>query len=205
MSEGKLTARKLKAIRTRNIIYSKGLELIIKKGYNNVTIGEICREAGVSIGGFYHHFESKYQILIEVFRDVDANIKREMAEYIAEGHHAKDIVVMIARLQAEYLKRVNIDLLKQLIINKASLESKYIISDEHAYKGIIEQTILEGQKKQEIRTDMSASDISGYISHLTRGVLYEWCLNDGNYDLTEYVDKSFVQYVDLFDYNKMTI
>jgi len=42
------------------------LDVFSEKGYTKATISEICKKAGTSKGGFYHHFKSKDEILDEI-------------------------------------------------------------------------------------------------------------------------------------------
>jgi AcrR family transcriptional regulator len=42
-------------------------ELFFGKGYEDTTITDIMKSAGVSKGGFYHHFNSKDELLLGVF------------------------------------------------------------------------------------------------------------------------------------------
>jgi AcrR family transcriptional regulator len=52
--------------------------LFFTRGYDNTTVADIIIRAGVSKGGFYHHFASKEELL-------DALIERWTAEIIAAG------------------------------------------------------------------------------------------------------------------------
>ncbi len=45
------------------------LELFYRKGYENTTIKDIIDELGVSKGAFYHYFESKEAIIINIARE----------------------------------------------------------------------------------------------------------------------------------------
>jgi len=47
-------------------IIRNSIELFGEKGYENTTISQIIEKTGCSKGGFYHHFESKKQILGEI-------------------------------------------------------------------------------------------------------------------------------------------
>ena len=52
--------------------------LFFTQGYDNTTIADIIARAGVSKGGFYHHFESKEELL-------DAVIARVTDQVVANG------------------------------------------------------------------------------------------------------------------------
>ncbi|MBT8061112.1 MAG: TetR/AcrR family transcriptional regulator [Xanthomonadales bacterium] len=53
---------------TRDRILSAARNLLHREGYSAVGVAEICREAGVVKGSFYHFFPSKADLLSEVLR-----------------------------------------------------------------------------------------------------------------------------------------
>ncbi|WP_259596222.1 TetR/AcrR family transcriptional regulator [Clostridium botulinum] len=67
----RLTKRQIQAINTKNKIYNIATNLMQKEGYDNITIQNICEKAEVSVGSFYHYFESKNDILIELYKKAD--------------------------------------------------------------------------------------------------------------------------------------
>lgn len=60
-----LTKRQLQAQASREKIFSTAQMLFAENGYNNVSVADICKEAGVSVGLFYNYFKSKSDISIE--------------------------------------------------------------------------------------------------------------------------------------------
>ena len=67
----KLTKRQEKAIETKNRIYTAAIDLMDRKGFEKITIADISKKAGVSVGAFYHYFKSKNDILAEIFLKAD--------------------------------------------------------------------------------------------------------------------------------------
>jgi len=49
---------------TRAKILESSIKLFSNKGFNAASVDEICAEAGVSKGAFYHHFESKQALFL---------------------------------------------------------------------------------------------------------------------------------------------
>src|SRR5512146_3299116 len=47
-------SRQEKAHETKNRIYTAAIELMDRKGFENVTVADISKKAGVSVGAFYH-------------------------------------------------------------------------------------------------------------------------------------------------------
>lgn len=50
---------------TRTLLLETALDLIWNSNYNSVGVNEICKQAGVTKGSFYHHFESKAELFCE--------------------------------------------------------------------------------------------------------------------------------------------
>ncbi len=53
-----------RALETRNHILEAARSRIGHKGYDATSVSEICRDAGVSKGAFYHHFASKQEVFM---------------------------------------------------------------------------------------------------------------------------------------------
>lgn len=68
----------MSAEETRNRLLDTALELIWQSNYNSVGVNEICKQAGVTKGGFYHHFESKAQLFCAASEHYWENIKRDL-------------------------------------------------------------------------------------------------------------------------------
>ena len=62
------TAKKtVKAKKTREIILKAALEQFKEKGYGRATMRDIAKQAGVSVGNAYYYFQSKEEMILEVF------------------------------------------------------------------------------------------------------------------------------------------
>lgn len=69
---------------TRARIVEAARTLFREQGYEAVSTSNVLRAAGVSRGGFYHHFESKEQLLVEVFGAVESDLVERLAQRAEE-------------------------------------------------------------------------------------------------------------------------
>ena len=53
----------------REEIFEAALSCFNSNGYYQTSIDEIAAQAGISKGGIYHHFKSKKELVIELFRN----------------------------------------------------------------------------------------------------------------------------------------
>jgi AcrR family transcriptional regulator len=51
---------------TRSHILDVAGELFARRGYDATSVADICAQAGVTKGAFYHHFESKQTVFLEL-------------------------------------------------------------------------------------------------------------------------------------------
>jgi AcrR family transcriptional regulator len=65
------TLRQKKALQTMQLIVEAALDLFSRKGFDFVTVDEIVNVSNTSKGAFYVHFNSKYEIFLEKFKEID--------------------------------------------------------------------------------------------------------------------------------------
>ena len=75
-----------------NKILDSAEEYIQKNGMNNIDINKICKSAGLTKGAFYHHFQNKQQLLLEIF---NRWIKRVSSEVEITGYKNINTVDLI--------------------------------------------------------------------------------------------------------------
>ena len=63
---------------TEQRLIEAGRRLMLQHGYEEVSIRDICREAGVTTGAFYHHFSSKEQMLEMGGQQLDLYIQQQL-------------------------------------------------------------------------------------------------------------------------------
>src|SRR4051794_39390191 len=67
-----------KLLDKRSAILDTAMELIVEQGFHNTPMSQIAKQAGVSAGIIYHYFESKDDLINELYRE----IKVKMTEAI---------------------------------------------------------------------------------------------------------------------------
>lgn len=68
----------------RQTILKTALHLFTTKGYFNTSVHDIKREASISIGAVYHHFQSKEEIANAIYSDLLESMTTSMTELIEQ-------------------------------------------------------------------------------------------------------------------------
>jgi AcrR family transcriptional regulator len=63
-----------------------------QKGFGNFTIEDISNKAGVSVGAFYHYFDSKNDILADIFYRADDYFSTEVVSSLSKSTIPEQIV-----------------------------------------------------------------------------------------------------------------
>ncbi|RJP27133.1 MAG: TetR/AcrR family transcriptional regulator [Actinobacteria bacterium] len=192
MPKSRMTPRKEQALKTRQEIFETAIELFDKKGYERVSINDICRQAGVSTGAFYHHFKSKDQILMEEFMKTDDFYRQEVEKVgIIDDFQEKLKVFTLStmRFLADMgLKRLKVTYHTQIGPDK---KASYLGNEKRALYSILEALYREGQERGEVRRDVSSDELARLAIHCFRGIIYDWCLANGSFDMVEASEKMF--------------
>ncbi|MBU3176636.1 TetR/AcrR family transcriptional regulator [Clostridium estertheticum] len=195
MDEEKLNNRQLQALNTKNKIYKSAIDLMDKKGYKNIKIQDICKKAGVSVGSFYNCFKSKNEILIEIYKRADEYFIKEVANNIYSDNATNEIIKYFD-YYAKYNVQVGIDTMK-LLYNS---NNKLFITKGRDMQNLLNIIIARGQEKNELSNEMSKESITEYLFIAARGVVYNWCLYDGKFDLLEAMNEYMKRFIIIFKY-----
>jgi len=172
------TTRKEQAEETRNRIYTSAIELMEENGFGNFTIEDISKRAGVSVGAFYHYFESKNDILAEIFYRADDYF----STHIVGSRNKMSIIGQIIEY-FDYYAKFNVDCGVETTQQIFNPKIKFFIEEGRPMLEILEDLIRKGQENNEIRKDTDAKELVRYLLVMARGIVFEWSLYDGNYDL----------------------
>ena len=83
-------AQQQRAEETRAHILQAGVESFAQNGYDATGVAEICQRAGVTKGGFYHHFPSKQALFLALFEQWLTVLDEQLAAFRAEAENVPD-------------------------------------------------------------------------------------------------------------------
>lgn len=189
----KKTSRAKQAEITKNKIYNCGVKLMRKHGFDNITVEQISKQAGVSVGTYYYYFESKFDLFSEIYKRADDYFINEV-EGKLKAEDSKGKIVEYFEKYAEYNYADGIDMVKKLYTS----DNKMFITKGRNMQNVLQAIIEGGQQKGEISESESAAEITRMLFITARGVVYNWCLNDGGIDLKDEMNKIMSRMVDGF-------
>ncbi len=183
MARGGMTKRRQQALNTRQKIFETALQLFNKKGYDRVTVDDVCEKAGISKGTFYNYFKSKDQIIIEYYQEIFPEIASKKS-YLEK-------METFARLSLKYISEQGVPTVRIAYYSQLapSIRTSPIVSPKRPLYQMAERLAREAQENGELRKDISSGEIAHTVIRAMRGIIYEWCLQNGKFDLEEAGEK----------------
>lgn len=187
------------AAQTKNRIFNKANELFSEKGFNNVTIRDICKEAHIAVGTFYLHYQSKHDILYSLYKRADELIEEKQINEQVDLNSVQKILELIRiQLSIADLFHVQSDAVKQLYSYQLESDNEYFLSEDRQFYIQLTKAIDEGKAKHEIRMDITTHDICWRLLRFSRGIIFDWCLHNCNYDVVAFGTEEITFYLESF-------
>lgn len=185
---------------TKTKIVTAAWKLFYEQGYDDTTVEEIIDESGTSKGSFYHYFEGKDALLGSL-----SDLFDEKYIDLAKNADMKgDSFELLLRLNRELFSMIentiDFELLKRLYSTQLVTKgSKQLLDHNRVYYKLLRKIVAGAQERGEMISTMTVGDIVRYYAMCERGLIYDWCLSDGNYSLRDYAGTVMPMYLrDLF-------
>lgn len=198
MSNNKdLTSRQIQAMKTRKKIFDNAIKLFYEKGYEKTTINDIVNSAGTSKGSFYTYFNSKSDVIVEQFKEIDDHYLEVSKEMKKIDSYQEQLLFFVDKQLKFVINNLNVEIIK--ILYKNQLEEneakKTIINSERPLYIIISNIIKNGQKNKEFRTDLEIEELTEMVIRSMRAIFFDWGVADGKFDFVKEGNNYFKNFV----------
>ena len=190
-----LSRQQQKSKETKERIFRAAKRILQKNGYEELSIKNICEEAGVSNGSFYHHFKTKDDLLSYYIED-QPNINPDLLDLPKNADEAKIAIIHVYLNYVEYCRELGVEFIsgyydtKNQALNPAiRTERPYPIVTVQTY---VEKAVREGIIQINVRIEEFTTDIRMIVI----GNVFEWCLREGVADFEGNMRRSLGKYLD---------
>lgn len=187
--------QELKSKETKERIFQAAIRILQKSGYENLSIKNICEEAGVSNGSFYHHFKTKDDLL-SYYIEAQPAVSPDTLELPANKEDAKAAIVKVYLDYAAYCKKLGVEFVagyynpkNQALNPDIRTERPYPIVTVQHY---IEKAVAAGA----ISLKLTIAEVVNDIRMLVIGNAFEWAMRNGEVDIEANMKRSISYYLD---------
>lgn len=190
-----LSKQQRKSKETKERIFQAAKRILQKSGYEELSIKNICEEAGVSNGSFYHHFKTKDDLL-SYYIEGQPSIDPDRLELPKNKEDAKETIIHVYLNYVKYCKELGVEFMagyytphNQALNPTIRTERPYpIVTVQHYLERALEANAIQlNLKIEEITTD---------IRMIVIGNVFEWAMRNGDADFEGNMRRSLSHYLD---------
>ena len=194
-SGAEMSKQQLKSKETKDKIFRAAKNILQKGGYETLSIKNICEEAGVSNGSFYHHFKTKDDLL-SYYIEEQPSISPELLELPQNRDEAKEAIVGVYLNYVKYCRELGVEFIAGYYTphNQALNPT---IRTERPYPIVTVQHYLEkALDANAIQMKLPVTDVVTDIRMLVIGNAFEWAMTKGTADFERNIRRSISHYLD---------
>ncbi len=171
------------------------ISLIDKKGFNHITVQELCKEANISVGTFYHYFKDKNDVIREFFFLIDEYFKQVVEPDVAAFSNDLLKIRYFCAYYAYYTNCCGLEVCRQISIVPLLSCQEHFTAEDRYLSRLLFSFIEDGQRKHQISCVYTAQQLTNMIINMLRGYCADWCKNNGCYDVLMAIDTNCLLYL----------
>ena len=180
-----------KSTAKRQQILDSAVAVFAEKGFYNAKVTDIAHKAGVAHGTVYLYFQTKEDILIQIFEEKFEELVNYIFTEVGTEHNA---VAKLRRLISIQMQMVETNPeLTELMLLEARQSSKFILSSAISkigdYCDKIEGILKEGIEEGLVRPDLDLTVASTMLYSGIEGIATRWMLENKHYNLNSYAEQ----------------
>lgn len=160
---------------TKDKILEVARKIAIDKGFENLTVRDICKEAEISVGAFYHHFSAKEELIDESFLIYDRDLDLRINQY--DDNNPLLSLKNLLLDQVEFVSSFPFKLVVEYYRTILSSSSKGAVNKERTYYKAVDHFVDLALIKGCFSSNYSKEYLTNYFIKHIRGNLIHWCLN----------------------------
>lgn len=190
-----LTKQQQKSKETKARIFKAAKSILQKKGYEQLSIKNICEEAGVSNGSFYHHFKTKDDLL-SYYIEEQPGINPDILDLPHNKAEAKEAIVDVYLNYVEYCRDLGVDFMANYYTPKNQSLNPQIRTERPYPIVTVEKYLKKAMDAHVFEISRPLEQVTTDIRMIVIGNVFEWCLKSGNADFEGNMRRSLETYLD---------
>ena len=180
--------RARKKARTRQAIYEAAMALFLARGYDAVTVEEICRSADVAKGTFFLHFPTKDALLAEYGREATDDLRARLATHRGNAVSALRLALRTLAARAEeHLEVVRLTVRETLARPDALRETTAL---GRSLGTLLADVVRGGQAAGELRRGVVPEIAAAVLVGSYFTIVNVWATGSDRFDLTDAIDQA---------------
>ena len=188
--------RQAQARQTERNILQAALTLMRERGFDKVSIRDICKQAGITTGAFYHHFPSKESLLNKGFAPLD-----DYLEAALRGHEADEPAERLGHIlsaYARFMEEEGGELTGRYYVRRITdPTTQSMDSSRYTLRAMVE-CFRQAQREGILASGRSPEWVADFCYRHFRGVVIDWVLHNYSYRLLPKMEEDYQLFTGFF-------
>jgi AcrR family transcriptional regulator len=186
--------------KTRSQIMNAAIEEFCRSGYDAASVSDICVEAGVSKGAFYHHFSSKQELFLVIMQDwlqrIDTQLfvnrmpEKNVPQAILDMGSTLGVIFQAASGQLPMFMEFMVQASRDKDVWNA------VIAPYRQFQQGFSDLINEGKKEGSFSSDVDVEEAAWVLISLAVGILLQGVVDPGAADWESVTNKGVQMILD---------
>lgn len=173
------------------------IQLAREKRYESITVKDICRDAGVSTGSFYHQFGSKDALVLAASLKIDWLLTEQLTSSL-EQLPPLNALDQLLRQYVLYIRDEIGPLLAEyyrVLLLHPDARRK---DADRLYCQEVQRLLTLAAAQGLVRSCWNPEELASQIMRLLRGLFMNWLIAGCSYDLLDRYQTEYLLFLDLF-------
>lgn len=171
-----------KQAQKRQDIIDRIAPLLSEKSFEELSVEDICKASGISVGSFYHYFEKKSDILVGLFSRIDSYMEENAFPLMKKRDELENIRIF-AQKWLSYIEGTGLE--HSRLISSIDATDLTLSGEERSTSKVLTEHFARGQRLGTIDASLSAEEASALFMIALRGFALDWTRRSASYSLTE--------------------
>jgi AcrR family transcriptional regulator len=168
---------------TRRLLIRTAARLWSERGYDAVTVEEVCSAAGVGRTTFYLHFESKEQLLVGLAAGTAMGVEADLEDPTGSRTVEEQTEIFIAGV-ARRMEAVPKSL-AELVIRSYRLPLRTGRAEGRRFADMLAELLAEAGERRELTGEADPAELGEILGALTMDAIESWAGRDDGVGLDE--------------------
>lgn len=196
-------SRKEQGKLTKEKIFDTAIKLIREQGYDNISVSQICKEAGVAKGTFYVHYKSKEDIVRESYYSDMGNYVLDNFKKFNENNEdasLKEYIIEFLTLEFKFTEYAGYELTCLAFVTNFSscIPGPCMHFEKRTFTDQLKKMINDASKQKLLKDNLTETAVFTYLETAVRGMMATWCFSNGDFDIIEEGKKYVARLADTF-------
>lgn len=177
--------------RRRKEIVDITLHMMKNMELDDLNVKTLCEKLEISVGTFYYYFETKEELVHEVYTNIDDYLLERIDQRLTHENEEENLIEY-ANIYANHVKLMGEITGNSLSARPIPLPSAPDeIQKEHTRTlfRVLNEILSNGQKKGTFNNDFDAEEMTEYFIIYMRGISSDWGRRNQCYDIEEAYDR----------------